>query len=324
MISEHTLAEEASVAEFLRRTYAATDRPELRISILPGGMDNLNFHVDAGEGGAYVLRRFRLSAAEEVKEEIRLIKNLVQLEYPTPRMHRNRDNEFLSDWNGYPHVLFDFVETARFAAREDLEAVTDLIHRLHVLTQGFSGPSERRKFSQLEERFRARCRQPAAEAPVREMLGILEGWRRKQGPELASLLPSLRRCRVHYDLNPGNLLIDRAGKINLIDFDESIFGPAVLDLASLFHYWCLSEDGSAFDMALAARILASYENRSPLGKAERRSLPFVLLKYQIDDCLNYYLGHKEGEEGFDLSESYSFQGLKLILRLCEGKEIDFQ
>lgn len=312
------ILDERQLGLMLQTEYGLTGQ----LSRLPGGMDNNNLLLTTPQR-RLVVRQYLLSGADEVEQEIHLIKNLNQLSFPTPRLLRNKENRLMTLVDGVPHAVFEYIDAARPAGTADLEAVASLAHRLHVLTWQFPGPRERRRFVGLFERFEAYCRAFEPRPDLQAMLDFLRRWRRSLEPELEKLAPMLRTACVHYDLNPGNLLIDVSGQLHLIDFDEFVYGPILLDLCSFLHYWCVSEDGTSFDIDLARRFVGAYSERSALSDAERRALPLLLLLYQSRDCLKFYLAMAEGEPSFQLKDCYSFVGLLTLERLFDSEALDF-
>lgn len=284
---------------------------------LPGGMDNLNVVITTAAGERYVVRRYLVSDAQEVELEAQLVKNLNRLDFPTPRLVRNRRNELVTVADGCSHALFEYVDVQRIAAPGDLDAIVDLAHRLHVLTLGFPGPAERRKFVGLWGRVRDRLRQVPATAGAAALLRHVDRWERSIAPEVARLAPSLRTACVHYDLNPGNLLVGPHG-LTLIDFDEFVHGPVLLDLCGLFHYWCVAEDGSSFDLERARGIIDRYDARSTLREAERLALPLLTVGYQLRDCAKFWLLMNTEDPSFRIEDSYSFRGLETLLAAMDS------
>ena len=78
---------------------------------------------------------------------------------------------------------------------------------------------------------------------------------------------------IHADLHPGNVLVDGAGELGVIDFDDSAFGWHGYDLASALIEFHEDDDFEALREAL----LAGYREVRPLAARDEAMLPVFLL-----------------------------------------------
>jgi Ser/Thr protein kinase RdoA (MazF antagonist) len=311
----------ADIPAFLVREYPDLFDDCVTMVPLGGGMDNLNCVVSNRAGRRFVMRQYRLSTPEEVKQEVALIKNLVKLGFATPPAQRNRENRLLTTFEGRPCALFEYLENTRPAVVGDLEALVPLAHRLHVLTWQFPGPHQRARFTGQIERFRQYVATAPADPRLPELLELITRWERRWAPALEGMKPRLRTACVHHDLNPSNLLVDAAGTMWVIDFDEFIHAPVIVELCGLFHYWCLAEDGSSFDLQRAREIVRLYGALSQLNAEEREALPLMMIGYQLRSCLEVVLRWGAANPDFQLKDCYSFTGLVLFDRMMTDNEL---
>jgi len=80
---------------------------------------------------------------------------------------------------------------------------------------------------------------------------------------------------IHADLFPDNVLILGDRVSGLIDFYFACTDITAYDVAVTHAAWCFNSDGSRFDPALSAALLAGYESVRPLSEQERAALPVL-------------------------------------------------
>lgn len=85
----------------------------------------------------------------------------------------------------------------------------------------------------------------------------------------------LPRGTIHADLFPDNVLMLGDAVTGLIDFYFACTDLFAYDLAVTHAAWCFSSDGTAFDPALSAALIAGYEQVRPLSSEERAALPLL-------------------------------------------------
>ncbi len=308
----------ATPEELLATHYEACVGESPQMAPLGGGWDNENYLVTTKDGARLVLRRYLISTLEEVKYEVELVKNLVRAGYPTPRMYRNAANEYLSVSSGRAVVLFEYIAGARPAEAHELDAVVVLAHRLHALGFGFGGPSVRRKFSDLGTRM-ARHAAGRAGADFGWLMDFMSRWQRGGGSALQAGHSQLRKSCVHYDLNPSNVLVV-GDHYTVIDFDECVYAPVIVELAGMIHYWCIDDEG-ALDLERASDVVRRYDALLTLRGVEHELLPHALIEYQLRDCLKYCVGELDDSPGFELSASISFRALKHLVELFDSRRL---
>ena len=85
----------------------------------------------------------------------------------------------------------------------------------------------------------------------------------------------LPRSVIHADLFPDNVLLLDDRVSGLIDFYFACTDITAYDVAVTHAAWCFNSDGSRFDPALSAALLAGYESVRPLSEQERAALPVL-------------------------------------------------
>lgn len=310
--------------QYLINKYYGYDLENIRvIKALEGGWDNSNYLVEI-ENKQYVFRKYLLTSKKAVKQEIELIKLLNKLDFPTFRVIRDKKNEVIVGENEDSYILYEYIECSRIVRVEDMEKIVELANKLHVITYNFNINATRNRYKDIENKFIHFIKENNHEnIPYMDVLiDFINKWVGNEKQIILEKQDSLRKSWVHHDLNPENLLVSSDGKISMIDFDECMYDSFLVDIISIFHYWCLAEDGTSFDSALAEKVIQKYNTLTPLTAVEKELLPYLIVQYQLEDTLFFIKRELEEDPNSikDVMQSYSFNGLQLLYgMLKEGK-----
>ncbi|MDR1550522.1 MAG: aminotransferase class I/II-fold pyridoxal phosphate-dependent enzyme [Hungatella sp.] len=314
-------------ADFLHRFYGCEISKIQIIKLLDQGWDNQNYLIEM-EKRRFVFRKYLLTDRESVKQELELIKLLNKLDFPTFRVIRNIENAAVTEKGEDTYILYQYIESERAAQIQDMEKIVELVQKLHVLAYGFNMEASRNRYKGIEREFIRYIKENEFEkiANMDALIQFTENWMEKEQAVLLEKEPMLRKTWVHHDLNPGNLLVSPDGRINLIDFDECLYTSFLVDIASLFHYWCLAENGESFDRNLAETILAKYHSLTPLTAVEMELLPYLTVQYQLEDTLFFIKRELEEDKDSikDVLQSYSFHGLMLLYGMLKEGRLNFR
>ena len=265
---------------------------DLELLDSPQGHDNLNFILRA-DGSRYVLRCYCVTPPTEVSFEINVIRFLVDSGYPTPKVLLTGNGEPLVQVGGYPAALFEFIEGTPLPVNdtESGPKVAAAMGRLHLLTSDQTfGPTRTRtdlnRLLQLESLCSAEPQIAAKPliAPFRnEICRVAQTF-----DDMADVDGSLLRAVVHHDMHSDNILVDDKKRIvAVLDFDESYFGPAVIDLASLLLTWGLDDDRASIDVDKSARLIDGYTQQNQPSDADLKALPDAVLLVIASDAAEY-------------------------------------
>lgn len=257
---------------------------------LAGGEDNLNLRVEVG-GTAYVVRRYDITAPQEVDFELAVVAHLADRGFPTPPPLRRRDGALAGSLDGRPAALFPYVDGHHPQGRPLWagEAVAAALAELHLLTVGFIGPTIRTR-TDGNRLLGLRALLQGRAAPLGAFAPVLAAVQRclTEHPRIAAGLPT---AVVHHDAHGGNVLFDDAGRlVALLDFDEAYADHGLTDVARLLLAWARGEQGEGLDRHRATRLLSAYVSRRPLSQAEQNALPHFLCFTTLADAAEYLTG----------------------------------
>jgi aminoglycoside phosphotransferase (APT) family kinase protein len=194
------------------------------VSALRGGRRPRSaFRVVLADGRTFKLRRFR--SRERAAEVAQLTERLRDLGLPQTVLRR--DGVMLVEWiTGTP-----LPESARPEAR--IEEAAELLARIHA-TKAFAGralpfaTSTRDELAALEHEITTLLRAGRLDAGAAEVIARIVRERD----------PGHTACGIaHGDFSAENLLVDRDGRLRVIDNEELALGILALDLARVGSRW---------------------------------------------------------------------------------------
>lgn len=265
--------------------------PAARATVLEGGCDNLNLLLVIGDE-QLVLRRYRFTRADEIAWELELIRFLAEHGFPTPPVLTRMDGGLAGSFLGGTTALFRYLPGEESDPRSKDHAVQTavMIADLHLVTQGleFRHPRRRTDFQRLAdlEAIASRLDSPGLAEMAAEAVAFRDSF-------IARLAagPAIPWGIVHHDPNPGNVLVDREGKVvALLDFDEAHSSHLLTDVAGTIRYWATRPEGFSLDTEWAALQAAAYHTRRPLSAWEWSLLPDFLEFIYLADAAEYVTG----------------------------------
>lgn len=245
-----------------------------------GGTISSNYAFVGADGDRVFVRLNEGKSAEVVAWESALVAELAAAGVPTPAPRSTVDGGLVLHhrglavsgfaWCGGHHLAADEVEVGH--GRAIGRALAEL-HRA-----GLALPPARRRagiyqFTDLVRRFDGfRGHADAALAPAIAVLADELGWLTAQAPARAAASHGL----IHGDLFRDNVLWDGGRLVAILDFEQASAGSLVYDLAVVLNDWCWrrgAADAPGPAPALAAAVLAGYQDVRPLTAADRAALP---------------------------------------------------
>lgn len=233
----------------LARLRDAYDLPFTDLEFLPWGADqNTAVYRASGGGGEPFFVKLRRGAFDESAVAVpRFLRDLGLREIIAPRPATS--GRLWAELGGYRLILYPFV-ASRDAYEFDMtprhwREIGATLRRIHDATPppALLGLVRREMFS---DRWRARLGEMMATAAAytgddpaaAELAGLLQAKRREIGSlihhagRLASELQDRPRPLVlcHSDLHAGNIVLDEAGQLYIVDWDQPILAPRERDL----------------------------------------------------------------------------------------------
>ena len=113
-----------------------------------------------------------------------------------------------------------------------------------------------------------------------------------------------RKSIIHEDLNIENIVIDKNGHVNFIDFGESHRAEVISDIAIAIKEIIVNNNG--IDLGLVRDYLNSYQKVIRLGKDEIGAL-FFLMKRRVIFMIAYLSNKQKTNESVELKKRISIE-----------------
>lgn len=241
------------------------------------GVSNSNWLIETtgadGRGARFILTmyEFRIDTAD-LPYFLGLLDHLAGKGCPVPRTVHDRDGNLFRTVDGKAVALIEYLPGVSVSHPTDgqARAVGQALAQLHRAAADFPGSRANGMDLAESRRLADACGadglarvDPALPALVEAELAFLaENWPR-----------GLPRSVIHADLFPDNVLMLGERVTGLIDFYFACNDFAAYDVAVTHAAWCFENDGTGFNPALSAALLAGYDQIRALSPAERNALP---------------------------------------------------
>jgi homoserine kinase type II len=267
-------------AEVLASLIAEFDVGALRSAKgIAEGVSNSNWLIETSgkdEGGA----RFILTMYEKRLETsdlpffLGLLDHLAERGCPVPRTIHDRQGNAYRFLDGKAVALIEFLPGVSVSEPTPAQAraVGGALAQVHLAAADFAG-SRANGLGLTEWRALAdACGHDGLASIDPALAGLVE----REMAVLAREWPdNLPHSVIHADLFPDNVLMLDDKVTGLIDFYFACTDITAYDVAVTHAAWCFDADGSNFNPALSAALLAGYEAVRPLSPQERAALPLL-------------------------------------------------
>jgi spectinomycin phosphotransferase len=294
------------------------DAPTL--SFVPAGETSWCYRVADGRGRRWFLKLSPSEAVEPARAELalRLADALADLSLAAPRPHPTRSGRLWCPVEGLRMAVFELVDGEPLGDQDLANAavaqgVARLVAAIHAATPALRVPVPFTETFEvwadglglgLDRLGRDIGGADPLTATARELV-----W-----PQRAALLAMLERVRslgdaarstgaarvlCHGDLIVDNLLLDRGGRLWVVDWEAAVLAPRELDLA-LF-------TGEGF-----GRFLAGYQDAAGPQDLDPDLIAFFLLRRNLDDLVDW-LGAVLDRDRPDAQRHADLDGLRWCL-----------
>ncbi len=230
------------------------------------GVENSNYLVDTEEGRFILTLYEKRVDAADLPFFMALTDHLADKGLPVPRALRDAQGVQIQQLAGRPACLIEFLPgvSVTHPTAAQAHAAGEMLGRMHAALADF-------------DRDRPNILGPSGWAALAARCGddldrIATGLGARISDELAFIdahWPSdLPRSVIHADLFPDNVLMRHDAVAGVIDFYFACTDLRAWDLAVTHSSWCFEADGTGYDPARAAALVAGYESALPLSDAE--------------------------------------------------------
>ncbi len=210
---------------------------------------------------------------------------LGKLDFPIPRLLRNRDGDTLTVEGSDIYAIFEFVEGHGYDVAQPIGALYsagETLGRIHRKSRGFQRtlrfkwvPMHGEVFNLLRvrlERIRITASEtngyPVSQKQIDEWMGEVE----RLAAELS--VPDEGDWIIHGDYRAQNLKFDAEGRVkSLLDFDSARPANRAYDLAYALVYFPAVYQDTPLTSRQKSIFLEAYEAVCPLTEEERSALP---------------------------------------------------
>jgi homoserine kinase type II len=237
------------------------------------GVENSNFLVDTDRSRFILTLYEKRVDAGDLPFFMALLDHLADRKLPVPRALRDRDGVQIQTVAGRPACLIEFLPgiSVTHPTNAQARATGEALGAMHLALADFDmerpntlGPAGWKALAE-------RC--------GRDLDQIMPGFADRVAAELAVIdqhwPDALPRSVIHADLFPDNVLTHHDAVTGVIDFYFACSEIRAWDLAVTHTAWCFENDGTGFDPARAAALVAGYESRMPLLPEERAAFQML-------------------------------------------------
>ena len=237
------------------------------------GVENSNFMVETDHQRFILTLYEKRVRAEDLPFFLGLMGHLATRGLPCPRPIPARDGAVLHELAGRPACLIEFLPgiSVSHPTAPQAHATGHALGAMHSALADFvlDRPNVLGPEGWLE--LADRCGE--------DLDRIAPGFRARIADELAIIArdwpTDLPRSVIHADLFPDNVLMHGDAVTGVIDFYFACTEIRAWDLAVTHAAWCFENDGTGFDAARAAALVAGYEEAMPLSAAEYDAFPLL-------------------------------------------------
>lgn len=239
------------------------DIEEIRsCEILSGGSENTNYLVNTNND-AYVLTISEQKSMKKTKDLADLLEYLVDNDFSTSKIIRNKNSQSLGVWNGKPVMLKEYL---RGKVMEDLphhlvEYLGQQLGKLHNIKAPAYLPTQLSYGIECFDDLKIYAESSEFYLWLKEIEDLVQ----------RSLSPRLPKAMIHSDVFFNNVIVSKdENRATIMDFEEASFYYRVFDLGMIIVGVC--SIGEAVDLDKVGVLLRGYQRENKLLELELDSL----------------------------------------------------
>jgi homoserine kinase type II len=266
------------IVAHLKRYYDVTAPHIRRIN---HGIINSNFRVTSPEG-AYIFKIFNLRNDLNVRFELEILEFLALKNFPSPRVVPAKSGQLFRQFRKKPAALLHYIPGQMITdiTAHRMSQIGAGVGTLHRLLENYNQciervtwePEDIKRHIRLESENIIHKNYPDA----RNFISYVS--RELEAIDFPLKLP---QGLTHQDIKPENIIVDQAGHISFIDFNDCYIGTMLFDMMTTVIWSCFENDGK-LDDEMSRAYLRGYTAHRPLTPIERNfcfeALQFRLLR----------------------------------------------
>jgi homoserine kinase type II len=237
------------------------------------GVENSNFLVDTDRSRFILTLYEKRVDAGDLPFFLALLDHLADRKLPVPRAIPDSSGVQIQTVAGRPACLIEFLPgvSVTHPTLGQARATGEALGAMHQALTDFTLNRPNTLGPEGWAELAARC--------GHDLDRIVPGFGARIEAELAVIAQhwpkDLPRSVIHADLFPDNVLTHHDEVTGVIDFYFACTEVRTWDLAVTHAAWCFENDGTGYDAARAAALVAGYESRMPLSAEERAAFPIL-------------------------------------------------
>ena len=297
------------LSKFIKENYAIDFDA---VKMLRDGSDNVVLILQ-GKDKKYVVRVSKRNVEDDIEFETEWLKFLKDKKIPVvPPVESKAGKGYSVGRAGLVVVVFPFVDGRQVELGEHLslaavEKAAMMLAAIHNVSRGNSVSRNRAKtvFSELERAVSSKAdierKMPSGGEFMKEVDTYLQ-WGKNYRYE-----PVL----VHNDYRAGNVLFnDELEIVAVLDFDRSLMGPAIKDVAHSLAEWSYPDGANDHREAVFAAFFEGYNKAADRKIALSDDLYRWIAFGCLSDASTYLMDNLERGEVKDPAKSYMYQKFK--------------
>ncbi|MFH1276422.1 MAG: phosphotransferase [Candidatus Woesearchaeota archaeon] len=262
----------------------------LYIKHLKKGQANYVHFIETTKG-KYILRiGKRKRNKSDLLFEIQLLNNLSKL--PTPIFIKDENDNFINKYEDNFYSIYKYLpgKTPKKISRKVLKKTAYFLGNFHSQTKNFKTNHQRFALYDLP----IKKIEEIGKTLIQNLPHNLEEIEfMKKGLKKIKLSSNLPKGPLHADLKRENLLTIKNKLTGVVDFDNSMFGPYLLDLA-ISITWLCTHPKKGLEYKKAKRFVKYYQRKRKLLIIEKQNLfnviQFAYISHEYIDFYYYIKG----------------------------------
>ena len=247
------------------------------LSGISDGVENTNYILKTTMG-KYILTLFEQISLDDLPFYLSLMDYLDRQNMTCPKPIANNEGRFRRDLAGKPTTIFSFLEGAPVLNTDitpnECSKLGAILATLHQSAEKFPEQKENNRSLNSWVSLFKQCQKdiPNLDKDLEQLLKqelsfLKSNW---------SKLSELPRGLIHADLFPDNVLFDKNGQANVIDFYFACTDFLAYDLAICLNAWCFDGLNFTYNKDKGQAFFSAYQNIRPLTDGEKCAFPILL------------------------------------------------
>lgn len=257
-------------------------------SVIPLGLINKKILITSSRG-KFVLR-LSIRSARQLEFEVALLNHICELK--VVRLMPYAPGKYISFYNKTPYLVYKFIkgEIPKKITLQLINQIGKFQGKFHVLGRSFKLQVKRDYYYDFSKpRVREFYKKLYKKTPPQ----FKKQFRVVRDTLLNIQLPkNIPTGPIHVDIKPENVLVKKGELAGVLDFDNSYFGPYIIDIGKTVMWWCINK--GRVNQQNFQEFIKAYTSQRKLTSIEQRLLGQSILHAIASHIYIDYLKYQEG------------------------------